>query len=162
MIEYVVDASSIHRFQARLNEAPRIVLEEGRKFVDRALVIAHEEVYQRFPVDEGRTRQGLVRRLEHVGSLEVIGSLQALPVPGRPPELAKWLEEGTRPHVIRPREAKALRFVQGGQLRFAKKVQHPGTRPYRFFRDGLRAARPRIVRSGSAYLGWITRRLGGR
>lgn len=46
---------------------------------------------------------------------------------------------GTRPHFIRARTAKALRFTVGGQTVFAKSVQHPGTRanPY-----PDRAARP--------------------
>jgi len=66
-------------------------------------------------------------------------------------------ETGTRPHVIRPKRAKALRFpwggpgsyrpktiaggrfrgpgkVQGGQIVFRKQVQHPGTKPRHFTR----------------------------
>lgn len=39
---------------------------------------------------------------------------------------AGWTEDGTRPHVIRPRQAKALRFRSGGRIRFAKVVHHPG------------------------------------
>lgn len=42
---------------------------------------------------------------------------------------ATFLEEGTRPHVIRPRRAKALRFLNpAGDVIFAKVVHHPGTR----------------------------------
>lgn len=37
-------------------------------------------------------------------------------------------DQGTRPHVIRPRTKKFLRFVnRGGQIVFAKQVNHPGT-----------------------------------
>lgn len=43
---------------------------------------------------------------------------------------AAAVEFGTRPHAIRPRRAKALRFLgRGGQVVFARSVQHPGTRP---------------------------------
>lgn len=35
--------------------------------------------------------------------------------------------DGTRPHVIRARRKKALRFVLNGQVVFRKQVQHPGT-----------------------------------
>jgi hypothetical protein len=45
--------------------------------------------------------------------------------------------EGTRPHVIRPKHAKALRFVKDGQVVFAKSVQHPGTRPNHYLTDNL-------------------------
>lgn len=37
-----------------------------------------------------------------------------------------FLEEGTRPYVIRPKSKKALRFVSGGKTIFAKRVDHPG------------------------------------
>ena len=39
---------------------------------------------------------------------------------------------GTRPHEIRPVTAKALRFNVGGRVVFAKKVNHPGTKPNPF------------------------------
>jgi hypothetical protein len=42
---------------------------------------------------------------------------------------ASFLEYGTRPHVIRPRRAKALRWVGESGPIFATKVNHPGTRP---------------------------------
>lgn len=48
---------------------------------------------------------------------------------GSPVKYAKWHHEGTRPHLIRPRRAKALRFMVGGQIVFASRVRHPGTRP---------------------------------
>lgn len=47
---------------------------------------------------------------------------------------------GTRPHVIRPVRARALKFTVGGQTVFAKVVFHPGTRPNNFLADALRAA----------------------
>lgn len=48
---------------------------------------------------------------------------------------ALWVEEPTKPHTITARRAKALRFVHAGQLRFAKSVQHPGTKGAFFMRD---------------------------
>jgi hypothetical protein len=47
---------------------------------------------------------------------------------------------GTRPHVIRPVRARALRFTVGSQTVYAKVVMHPGTQPNNFLRDALRAA----------------------
>lgn len=47
--------------------------------------------------------------------------------------LPAYLELGTAPHEIVPRNAQFLRFALGGVIEvFAKKVQHPGTRPYLF------------------------------
>jgi len=45
-------------------------------------------------------------------------------------DYADIVEEGTGPHIIRPRNAKALRwFNEAGAQFFAKKVEHPGTAP---------------------------------
>ncbi|MDN5919087.1 MAG: hypothetical protein L0I76_29000 [Pseudonocardia sp.] len=52
-----------------------------------------------------------------------------------------YVLNGTNPHVIVPNRAKALRFVSGGQVRFAKRVNHPGTRAKPFVQDSARAAR---------------------
>lgn len=58
-----------------------------------------------------------------------------------------WVDEGTKPHEIKPRNAKALRFLPGNKVRseiarrqknaaqrdakavFTKSVMHPGIRP---------------------------------
>lgn len=43
----------------------------------------------------------------------------------------QYLDEGVRPHVIRPRRARVLRFVSGGKVVYAKRVNHPGTNKHR-------------------------------
>ena len=70
-----------------------------------------------------RTRKGRLLRLQN------------------PKRHAKWIEDGTKPHVIKPRRAKLLRFrAKSGALVFARKVNHPGTKPYRFLYGGARVA----------------------
>lgn len=44
-------------------------------------------------------------------------------------QIAQFLEYGTKPHIIRARNARALRFEVGSQVVFAKYVNHPGTNP---------------------------------
>jgi len=51
-----------------------------------------------------------------------------------------YVVSGTRPHVIRPVRAQALRFQVGGRTVFAKIVYHPGTRANNFLLDALREA----------------------
>lgn len=55
-------------------------------------------------------------------------------------EHASYLNNGTRPHVIRPRKpGGVLVFTnKAGQIVFAREVHHPGTRPYRILDDALR------------------------
>ncbi len=46
--------------------------------------------------------------------------------------------DGTRPHVIAARRAKALRYVNAsGQVVFARSVQHPGTQPNPYLAGNL-------------------------
>jgi hypothetical protein len=49
---------------------------------------------------------------------------------------AAAVEQGTRPHVIRPKHGQFLRFPgSGGGMVFARSVNHPGTRPRPFLRN---------------------------
>lgn len=47
------------------------------------------------------------------------------------------VNDGTRPHIIRPKNAKTLRFKVGGRVVYAKVVHHPGTRPRPFLDRAL-------------------------
>lgn len=52
--------------------------------------------------------------------------------------LPTYLELGTKAHEIFPRNARFLHFALGGVIEvFARKVNHPGTRPYLFLSDTL-------------------------
>jgi len=44
----------------------------------------------------------------------------------------RFVESGTAPHEIRTRRAGALRWEQGGEIRFARVVHHPGGRAFPF------------------------------
>lgn len=53
-------------------------------------------------------------------------------------KILRFLEFGTRPHVITPNEADALRwFNDDGEPVFRKKVFHPGFEPFSALRDGI-------------------------
>ncbi len=56
-----------------------------------------------------------------------------------------YVVEGTPPHLIRARAARALRWQsQGGETRFARWVNHPGTRPNPFPRRAMEPLLPVI------------------
>lgn len=67
-------------------------------------------------MDTGRLRQSFVHRLVGSELVEV----------GTDMRYAEYHEHGTRPSVIRPRQAKALRFMTKDGVRYAKRVRHPG------------------------------------
>lgn len=84
------------------------------------------------PVDTGRLRAS--------GKIKYTGFFTFRPkaVVSFDVEYAQMVHDGTRPHIIRPRTAKALRFVIGGQVVYARVVHHPGTRARPFLDRALR------------------------
>ncbi|MGW3447348.1 hypothetical protein [Streptomyces sp. NPDC001076] len=54
----------------------------------------------------------------------------------------RFVLDGTRPHLIRPRRPKGvLRFEVDGRVVFTRLVRHPGTRPNDFMARALRLGR---------------------
>lgn len=96
----------------------------ARQVVNRAKVLA--------PVDTGRLRASI--RIESRRTL----TLRSIYTIGSDVEYAGFVNDGTRPHIIRPKTAQALRFRIGGRIVYAKLVHHPGTRPRPFLDDALK------------------------
>lgn len=63
---------------------------------------------------------------DRVGGFEYRGSVEA----NTP--YAKYVDEGTRPHVIRAKDGGVLRWFSGDEPVFRRAVFHPGTRPAEF------------------------------
>lgn len=59
--------------------------------------------------------------------------------------VAKYVIEGTRPHVIRPRRARALHWQQAGEDIFAMRVNHPGTKSNDFRLRAIQRAEPQLA-----------------
>lgn len=95
----------------------------GRQVVNRAKVLA--------PVDTGRMRASIEGQLNRTWTLRPRFTV------GSNVEYAPYVHDGTRPHVIRPRNAQALRFQVGGRVVYARVVNHPGTRARPFLDRAL-------------------------
>ncbi len=98
--------------------------------------------YKRNPTPPGRLRETIVSY--SIGEKKWRLHAQA--------PYAAYVELGTRPHEIRPRDAKELRWtnatpggyevgVAGGFMHFSKLVHHPGTKPNSFLRAAVTANR---------------------
>lgn len=96
----------------------------ARQVMNRAQVLA--------PVDTGRLRASI--RIESRRTL----TLRSVYTIGSDVSYAPMVHDGTRPHTIRPKTAKALRFRIGGRVVYARVVHHPGTKPRPFLDDALR------------------------
>jgi hypothetical protein len=84
------------------------------------------------PVDTGRLRAS--------GSIQYSGLFSFRPKATIifNTDYAAAVNDGTRPHIIRPRNAQALRFRIGGRVVYARVVHHPGTRANPFLDRALR------------------------
>ena len=69
----------------------------------------------------GALLQSLFNRRTPTGGREVGHDTQRAPH-------AFFINAGTRPHIIEPKNKKALRWSGGGRFFFAKRVHHPGYR----------------------------------
>lgn len=128
MIEInVIDASDV---AARLRNIP--------SGIDKALARTAEDVFDFVErrVDAhtktGAMRDALFSRKD--GYAYLIGHDMA-----RAPHAA-FVHWGTRPHTIKPKDKKALRWVAGGAFAFAKSVRHPGYKGDAYMVDAAREA----------------------
>lgn len=96
----------------------------ARQVVNRAKVLA--------PVDTGRLRASI--RVESRRTL----TFRTIYTVGSDVEYAGFVNDGTRPHRIVPRNVQALRFRVGGRIVYARVVNHPGTRARPFLDRALR------------------------
>lgn len=65
------------------------------------------------------------------------------------PEYGEYVEFGTNPHIIRPKNKKVLHWKNGTKDVFAKEVHHPGTRPNPFIRRTLHQKLKPIINSNA-------------
>jgi hypothetical protein len=94
----------------------------------------------RAPFFTGRLRQGIGSRTEsspEAVTITIFGTASYLP----------YVLDGTRPHVIAARNAKALRWMGKGGIgvNFARSVNHPGTKANPFPEEALEVATPMIM-----------------
>lgn len=80
-------------------------------------------------------RDGLVTRVED--SVAVIALNPRVPY-------GVYVHEGTKPHIILPKEKRVLRWSDGSEYFFAKSVVHPGTKPDQFLYNAANKERPLI------------------
>ena len=67
-------------------------------------------------------------------------------------DYGKYVEFGSPPHIIKPKNKKALKFKvgkatkKGKDIVFAKEVKHPGTRPNPFVRNTIQNKLTKIIK----------------
>jgi len=108
-----VEFNVVVRMKKRLEDI--ISREKLSKFLEESAKFVFTKARERAPVRTGKLH----------GSIALIKVNDLHYVVGSPLEYAVYVERGTRPHIIRPKRARALRFVVGGETVFATYVVQP-------------------------------------
>ena len=131
-----VDASSVLGAFAKAPEATRRHLRIALKQSVEEVKDQAQRIH-RFTSKTGAVERSVSTRFEDPMA-GIVFLDPAVPVAG-------FIHQGTRPHTIMPGKRRFLRWVsRGGSFAFAKRVQHPGTKPDPFLHDALRAKEGRI------------------
>lgn len=102
---------------------------EVERIVKTSTFSAEGYAKQLAQVKTGRLRSSIQSRFEDGGLTGIVEARAAH---------AAYVEYDTRPHIIRPKTAKMLRFKnRRGEWVFAKQVMHPGTKAQPFMRPAL-------------------------
>jgi HK97 gp10 family phage protein len=119
---------------SRLAEALRETAQESGVTTHQVLIQSANQILAemeaKVPVKTGALRRSLGIR---VGTDRVtIGPDASIPYAG-------FVEHGTGPHEIRPRNKKVLKFTVHGKVVFARVVHHPGTQAQPYVRPAFQA-----------------------
>lgn len=112
-------------------------LKTVRREVRRALVNVEAGAKTRAPVDQGRLQNSIAHEVARDGLSGRAGTNV---------EYAPDVEFGTAPHVILPKNKKALAFGPKGAKTVVKRVNHPGTRAQPYLFPAFEEERPKFLR----------------
>lgn len=105
----------------------------ARRMEDSAVKTARDVANDNVERRSGEYLGGFRATFTPAASKSVLGHLRLF----NPVEHAEFIEKGTRPHLIRVRNAKVLVNSETGQF-FGVQVNHPGTQPRKVIDKALR------------------------
>jgi hypothetical protein len=141
VIEFKISAPGLQAAEQRFSQAGRIYREELATGARAASQILQKATEREAPGSIGESITVVTEPALHGVRMWA---------ESRDKPYVRYVVEGTRAHEIRPRVAKALRFVYQGRVVFARSVQHPGTQPNPFFARALEKARLPLRRNYQA------------
>ena len=127
---------------SRLADALRVSGQESTATTQRVAIESANylltDMEVRVPVKTGNLRRSLMVKVEP-GRIII----------GPTAEYAPFVEFDTKPHLIKPKNKRALSFVVNGQRVYARVVHHPGTTAQQFvrpaFEDWVNSVGPAIA-----------------
>lgn len=135
-------------FEQFFERQKQIVQTTKREVPKRAIQRATALVVRRVKIkikEKGLIRSGNYRRSVNAVVRKIAGDVWTGAV-GTWVHYAEWLEDGTRPHIISPRNGKRLVFAgKDGKIVSVPYVYHPGTKAYKVFTESIGESFDEIV-----------------
>lgn len=128
MIEIKVNTKDLEKKLDKLKDIDKIKILKGIGIIVSGNVI--KQVNQMQLVDNGTFKNSI--------TFTLIGNNEVLVHDGV--TYGKYLEFGTRPHLIKPKNKKALSFKIEGKSIITKLVKHPGFKAFKPFEKGILAS----------------------
>jgi phage gpG-like protein len=121
-----MSADDFHRVARQLDN----LVPKNKKDAMQRVVLQGESLMKReTPVKTGALRRSITSRVERGGDRGIIGTNL---------KYARAVNDGSKPHIIRPKRAKALKTPYG----YFKVVRHPGTKARMFVEHTREKLRP--------------------
>jgi hypothetical protein len=136
------------KVRTRIDAGPLKAIKGGvrghmRDLVEEQAQRTKDYIREEAPVGQGAEGHTHMRDTIYVRAAP--GSGRTSFIVGTSSLVAVFVVKGTRPHIIVPRRATALRFSINGQVVFSKFVTHPGTAPNDFFGRGATRAKNEFI-----------------
>ena len=148
-MELQVDATEVFALAARYAGAPAIVRAEMQTAMTQSVGVIEAQGKANTPVKTGTLRRSITGQAQSY-QLGVVGTN----VP-----YARFVHDGTGPHVIVPTSKKALFWP--GAAHPVKRVNHPGSKANPFLRKALQQKRGQVHNIWRAMIPRIAARLRG-
>lgn len=117
--------------------APEVSAREYRRGLERIAIRVAQEARNNAPVAKNQWGTGGGKNLRQSINYTYDSSTGGYVVRADKP-YALYVDQGTKPHVILPRFKKFLAWRDpSGKWVYAKRVNHPGTKPTHFFTDAV-------------------------
>jgi HK97 gp10 family phage protein len=125
-MEISIKLVDVNKLAAAFKKAPLIAVSEYSKAIERSAFKIESDAKRNAPVNKGSgggtLRQSISSRM--TGNASAVIESRA--------KYSAYVDQGTRPHIIRATNAKVLANRRTGQF-FGKVVRHPGTKKNPYF-----------------------------
>jgi HK97 gp10 family phage protein len=129
-VEISIKIANLEQLKSAFQKAPNIAVTQYGKAIERTAFRIEADAKRKAPVNKqgrgGNLRQSISSRMTGKASAEIVSKAS----------YSAYVDQGTKPHIIRVRNARVLANRRTGRI-FGRVVRHPGTRKQPYFTDAL-------------------------